>query len=621
MLVKYREGKVSSRITGRIWLADRELEKTCFTPGTAFDCKFDEKSNIIKITPGGSRKVSKRDEGDKTRSIIDIKTLRVKHSLKNCDYITIEIYCDNIVIKGRKKDNKTKTEEYQKQTTPVELTSFSFFETDAPAIEAGFISKGCLIENDENITYSVPITNFQADILPKADAWFINLRNANNISLYGAHFIRLFSQIQPEKKPYSLLFSPANKALDFVSSFLQNNGYKIQKESNNLFLSIFEPAPTTNYKNVYKTLLKNLDTIPKNIPITMVSFYSGCISDLSFKEQDFTIKRAYDLTKEIVKTIPSMQTEDFANPQKTYIANIGDEFFGADIPKLELDKIPEADFYFLSPVCKGFSKVNRITGFLNNPKNEHMRIAFRIIKNKKPKVFAMEQVPEVLTAGNGIFLEEMKSELSDYHLTYKVVNAADLGSAQHRKRVIFLGSRLGEISFPVAKQPPKSVGEAFDGITPDLFNQTDITKNNPKTIERMKHIPQGGNWEHIPQSLRSPGMGQSTQSNIYKRLHPDNPSCTIVNYRKTSLIHPFENRGLSVREAARLMDLPDLYEFFGSINEMQQQIGNGIPLAISNVVADTVKKHFQQHMLSLPTILPKPAPYIIADSGQLAISF
>ena len=112
-----------------------------------------------------------------------------------------------------------------------------------------------------------------------------------------------------------------------------------------------------------------------------------------------------------------------------------------------------------------------------------------------------------------------------------------------------------------------------------------VTRNAAYVIKRYTHIPRGGNWENIPKALfKNYSDPERCHTGIYKRLNPNSPSVVIGNFRKNMLIHPTQNRSLSVREAARLQGIPDKFRFSGSIGFQQQQVGNMVPPAMTTAV-------------------------------------
>jgi DNA (cytosine-5)-methyltransferase 1 len=118
-----------------------------------------------------------------------------------------------------------------------------------------------------------------------------------------------------------------------------------------------------------------------------------------------------------------------------------------------------------------------------------------------------------------------------------------------------------------------------------------VTRNSELVIERYKYIPQGGNWEHIPEHLMKNYKDKSRcHTGIYRRLDNNKPSVVIGNYRKNMLIHPTQNRGLSVREAARLQSFPDSFVFKGSIGFQQQQVGNAVPPLLAKALFSSILK-------------------------------
>ena len=122
--------------------------------------------------------------------------------------------------------------------------------------------------------------------------------------------------------------------------------------------------------------------------------------------------------------------------------------------------------------------------------------------------------------------------------------------------------------------------------------QNYVSRNADYVIERYKYIGQGENWKAIPTELMQNYKDRTNcHSGIYKRLLPNKPSVVISNYRKNMLIHPWQDRGLSVREAARLQSFPDTFIFKGTIMHIQQQIGNAVPPLLAKAIFQQIMNY------------------------------
>lgn len=145
--------------------------------------------------------------------------------------------------------------------------------------------------------------------------------------------------------------------------------------------------------------------------------------------------------------------------QRTYQANFGDRPHG-DITKIESDEIPDFDVLLGGFPCQPFSSIGKRQGFLHETQGTLFHDVARIIKDKKPKAFLLENVPGLLTHDKGKTFDIVKKTLLElgYTVDYKVVNSADFGVPQQRKRIYIVGFRSDvvdegfEFEFPEGKK-------------------------------------------------------------------------------------------------------------------------------------------------------------------------
>lgn len=268
------------------------------------------------------------------------------------------------------------------------------------------------------------------------------------------------------------------------------------------------------------------------------------------------------------------------------------------------------------PPCQGFSISNTLTRNDSN-KNNHLFLEFvRIISESKPEWFVFENVEGIVSYKNGETVTLIKELFTDlgYNTAEDVLYASDYGVPQNRNRFFMVGNNKGiDFCFPEKFKNKITVREAFIDL-PDLENgqksdslpykdielteyalnirngateckQNLVTENQPHVLDRYKYIKPGQNWRAIPKELMKnyKEIG-NCHSGIYKRLDPDKPSVVISNFRKNMLIHPFQDRGLSIREAARIQSFPDTFIFKGYFSHQQQQIGNAVPPLLAKAI-------------------------------------
>jgi len=318
----------------------------------------------------------------------------------------------------------------------------------------------------------------------------------------------------------------------------------------------------------------------------VASLFSGAgLLDYAFIDPKFRFVYAVDFDKDAVIT---------------YRVNIGDHIVCMDIRDVDSDTIPDVDVVLGGACCQGYSNANRINQNTDAGRAKRLLVEdfIRLTKEKRPKVFCLENVPQILNREDGFYLNLILNGLSEYQITCKVIDDSEVGGYTKRKRAIIIGSLIGEIVLPDVKlEIKKTVYDALSKVDPSWFNYEDITNSSESTKAIMHLVPPGGNFRCIPESLHR--FGPSTQSNTYRRLAWDEVSPTIINWRKCCMMPPEGDRILSVSEAAALMGLDKDFHILGSsISSRQQQVGNGVTQAIGKFIKHYILNALDAYSLS-----------------------
>ncbi len=248
----------------------------------------------------------------------------------------------------------------------------------------------------------------------------------------------------------------------------------------------------------------------------------------------------------------------------------------------EIERIcGDVDVLIGSPPCEPFTSANakrfsKPEDRLYVDKRGQLTLhSIRLVKELKPKVFVMENVPKIMELRHALMKEFKKA---GYDVYFNVLRAEDYGNPSKRARVFVSNVKI-EPKFKVKR---RSVIDAIgdlpspDGSIPNHEIVLRIPRSKAEKVSRLK-------WG---QSLiRFEGAGK-TCTNL-TRLHPYKLAPTVMG--NSRFIHPFEDRFLTVREHARLMSFPDDHVFLGGKNVQYNMVGEAVPVSLARVVAEEIK--------------------------------
>jgi DNA (cytosine-5)-methyltransferase 1 len=287
---------------------------------------------------------------------------------------------------------------------------------------------------------------------------------------------------------------------------------------------------------------------------------------------------------------------------QTYQLNFSDvKVICKDVKELEIDSLGEIDAFAYGFTCNDFSIVGESKGF-DGEFGGLYKYGVKVINHYNPSFFIAENVGGLASANEGNALKSILRDLGGagvggYELTVHKYKFENYGIPQNRHRIIIVGiakslQKKFKVPAPTHTQNPLSVKETFENppISIDAKNH-ELTAQSKTVIERLKYIEPGKNiWQtELPEHLKLNVKGAKL-SQIYKRLHPDQPSYTITGSGGggTHGYHYSEYRALTNRERARIQTFPDDFVFVGKKESVRRQIGMAVSPAMSKILFEAV---------------------------------
>jgi DNA (cytosine-5)-methyltransferase 1 len=308
-----------------------------------------------------------------------------------------------------------------------------------------------------------------------------------------------------------------------------------------------------------------------------------------------------------------LAVEADSDAAQTYRTNFGDHLAEALIE--DVAGFPKADAVIGGPPCQGFSPLNRdVVGF---ERRGLWREYLRALEQAEPRAFVMENVPELLRAVEYAEFKRCAEDLG-FNVEGRILNAADFGVPQRRRRAIVIGMRARDIPWPQAThaETPSADGpakpwatfrEAVAGLPmqPDERNWHRSRNPRPDSVRRYKAVPRdGGDRFAMQRNLDRAGLGHlvprcwrekpTGTTDVFGRLWWDRPTLTIrtefFKPEKGRYLHPSAHRPITLREAARCMSFPDDFIFpeNQAMTSVARQIGNAVPPLLARHIAEAL---------------------------------
>lgn len=296
----------------------------------------------------------------------------------------------------------------------------------------------------------------------------------------------------------------------------------------------------------------------------------------------------------------------------------GAKGYCGDITKVSFDDIKklvnnqQIDVIIGGPPCQGMS----LSGprKFDDPRNSLYLSYIRLVDEIRPKAFVIENVPGLVSLFGGQIKDSILEKFTNmgYHITYKVLCAADYGVPQNRKRVVFVGMKERFFDYPLKKNKIVTCEMALSDLPPlvDTLgeNVSDYETSPQNEYQKLMRanssrvynhvaaahseqvqkiismVPDGGNYKDLPEEYRS-----SRNFHVaWTRFASQKPAPTIDTGHRHHFHYKY-NRVPTVRECARLQSFPDDFIFLGNKTQQFRQVGNAVPPLLAQAIAEQLE--------------------------------
>ena len=277
----------------------------------------------------------------------------------------------------------------------------------------------------------------------------------------------------------------------------------------------------------------------------------------------------------------------------------------------------ELDIMIGGPPCQGFSRHRLKNAGVNDPRNALLLRYFDFVREFRPKVFLIENVPGMLWTRHKSYLERFYklADAAGYSAVQPVkINAKDFGVPQNRARIFILGFRdklPDSLQWPPAPTHCNPKEAKAKGLLPWSPASVAFSKCSPKDdandihmnhsgdmIQRFRNTPANGG-SRFDSGFELPcHKGYKGHRDVYGRIDPSKPGPTITtgctNPSKGRFVHPTKHHGITIREAARLQSFPDTFHFAGGLGPAGKQIGNAVPIKLGEYILNHLAQYIKQ---------------------------